>query len=230
MATFTKGQVPWNKGIRGIHHASEETKQRQRLAHLGKPKLKSRRRIIKRCPACGKDFETGGRAGDQAQIWCSRACMGTGRFRHGSTPRQMSDVEAAYLAGVIDGEGTIMLYKANTVRLRLVVANTKMALLEWCKEHTAVGSIVVKAHANPRHSDSGTWQANAHAAEGVVAQIRPYLVIKAEQADLALDFQHRRLQPELRADKEWQEAYRLTMRKLNARGGSTNISSERIGD
>ena len=46
---------------------------------IDKPNHKLRRRIIKVCPICGNEFETGGRAGSIDQIYCSISCMNYSR-------------------------------------------------------------------------------------------------------------------------------------------------------
>ncbi len=46
----------------------------------------------------------------------------------------MTDIESAYLAGIIDGEGTITLTKDGEFRYPAVsVASTTIEILEWCK-------------------------------------------------------------------------------------------------
>jgi len=41
---------------------------------IGKGNQAARRRTVKICPQCGKEFEVGGRAGHREQVFCSRAC------------------------------------------------------------------------------------------------------------------------------------------------------------
>ena len=70
---FKKGQVPWNKGkptpdkVKGKISASRKGKGTG--VHLG-----ARRRVIKSCLRCGNEFETGGKAGDRNQVYCSIHC------------------------------------------------------------------------------------------------------------------------------------------------------------
>lgn len=85
MAKWEKGNVPWNVGLKGVFHHSEETKKKMGLTRIGKPRLDLRKRIIKICPRCGKEFETGGRAGRIIQVYCSRHCASmtkNGRSMH----------------------------------------------------------------------------------------------------------------------------------------------------
>lgn len=69
-----KGNIPWNKGLKGVYKATEETKKKMSLIRLAKPRFDLRRRIIKTCQRCGKEFETGGRAGSKDKVYCSNHC------------------------------------------------------------------------------------------------------------------------------------------------------------
>jgi len=85
---FKKGFIPWNKGLKGTYHHTPEAIERMKQGHAhlrGKPRPELQRRIIKVCPRCGKEFETGGRAGSRDQIYCSRHCAAmtkNGRSMH----------------------------------------------------------------------------------------------------------------------------------------------------
>lgn len=62
------------------------------------------------------------------------------------------------------------------------------------------------------------YQSNSEAAESILQQVRPYLRIKHEQADICLDAQERLRNPALKADRSWQYEYRDRVRALNQRG------------
>jgi len=72
---FGKGHPTWSKGKK----ASPETIEKMRLARLGKPCLKRRRREQKACPICQETFEVGGRAGPRTRIFCSVTCANINR-------------------------------------------------------------------------------------------------------------------------------------------------------
>lgn len=99
----------------------------------------------------------------------------------------MSEAELGYLAGLIDGEGTIGIYATQQAHLRLIIANSSYPLINWVRSRVG-GSLVEIPSRDLRHKDA--WQVvlvQQRAAE-VIRQCRPYLVAKAPQADLALDF------------------------------------------
>lgn len=179
-----------------------------------------RRRFKLLCQACGKEFESGGRTGKDADTkFCSRRCAANARWRTGSLARKLTPIEAAYLAGIIDGEGSIILYKRGKgAALRLSVANTNPELIRWCVSMAGVGNVVRKESDNPRHKSSYLWLVNSQAAASVLEQIVVYLVIKVRQAEIAIEFQNRLKVPCHKADKEWQKQWRTEMRVLNRRG------------
>lgn len=71
----------------------------------------------------------------------------------------MEVVEKAYLAGIIDGEGTVTLtrhHKNETPTARVSVANNNLKLLEWIK--SIVGGVIVsKKKYKTHHRDSYVW-------------------------------------------------------------------------
>src|SRR5438309_2313343 len=92
---------------------------------LGKPSPHGLKRVTIVCEGCNKSFEAGGRSGKKATArFCSIQCA-QDTASTGTTCAILSDVDAAYIAGLIDGEGTIMLYNhRQQVTLRVSVANT----------------------------------------------------------------------------------------------------------
>jgi len=189
-------------------------------ARFGIERPELRRRVTKTCAACGISYEAGGRSAHRgASTFCSRMCARAAHWRTGSKAKDLTIAQAAYLAGLIDGEGSIMLYRRGVgAAMRVTVANTNRALLDWCAVTCGVGNIVAIRQRNAKHKPGGAWLVNSQAAASVLEQIRPYLVIKGEQADLAFAFQRKLKIPAEKAEKEWQEQWRQRMRGMNARG------------
>jgi hypothetical protein len=97
----------------------------------------------------------------------------------------MSVAEAAYLAGLIDGEGSIVAAKRNNqgrTTYRLQVANTYLPILEWCVQTTGVGTIVKRKSRNAKHKDSMWWQCYSWNAYDVLKQTLPYMLLKGDKA------------------------------------------------
>ena len=71
----------------------------------------------------------------------------------------LEEVEKAYLAGTVDGEGTVTLVKHHrneTPTPNVSVANNNLQLLEWIKSKVG-GVIVSKKKRLPHHSNSYVW-------------------------------------------------------------------------
>jgi len=113
--------------------------------------------------------------------------------------RSMSATEKAYVAGIVDGEGTIGIVrevrKENVSGYRFkpyfTVSNTDMKLLWWLQNTTGVGYIVPDGAAQRSRHDRrplSRWRLTKRQLMWLLPQIKPYLVIKKEQAELAIKF------------------------------------------
>ena len=107
------------------------------------------------------------------------------------TPRQLRAVEAAYIAGLIDGEGTITLTQEHrNERRRLVVSisNTEKQLLEFVQTAVGAGRITNKRTYRAKHTPSFTYKITNRQALELLRQIQPYLLsYKAHRAAYALN-------------------------------------------
>ena len=98
----------------------------------------------------------------------------------------MSPTEAAYFAGLLDGEGTILVWQrkdrlASRLSIRAVIVNTDYPVMEWLAEH--VGG-------NVNDKPIWSWTVNGPNAVSVLKQALPYLVIKRAKAIAAVESQH----------------------------------------
>jgi len=188
-------------------------------AQEGTVRLSIRKRETRTCVVCGKPFEVGGRAKHRSQETCSAACGNLTRYRRGASALALQPTDAAYLAGIIDGEGSIMvLSKRDTCIIKISVANTFVGLIEWLTEVTGIGSVVMTARASEKHKTGYHWQCYSEAAESLLKQILPYLRIKRAQAELALSVQERLRDARQKAERAWQQEAIATMQALNRRG------------
>jgi len=188
---------------------------------VGKPRSdRGRKTKERKCPVCGSCFLVGGRGHRiKSAIFCGWDCARKARFRHGILALEMSPTDTAHLAGLIEGEGSIILYmRRDVIAMRVQVSNTNVELLEKIVSVTGIGSIVKRVSRNANHKDSCWWQINAEAAESILKQIRSYMWMKTEQADLALETIKRLRDPKLKADRSWQASFAAQMRRLNKRG------------
>ena len=103
----------------------------------------------------------------------------------------LSKEDAAYIAGLIDGEGTVTLTRLHAAegrRLVVSISNNDLALLQFVQSAVGAGKITSKRTVSERHAPSFTWQLTSRQAlallERVVSNLRTY---KAQRARLALD-------------------------------------------
>ena len=132
----------------------------------------------------------------------------------------------AYFAGLFDGEGCISInktsggkrkYKRFGFQLRTSVTNTNLEVLYALQEKYG-GKVYIREKSNAR--SYGNWITVSNQCINPLSLWLPHLIIKKNQATVALDFQSNRKTN--KTDEEWQNdlfAYEQ-IRKLNARYGS----------
>ena len=93
----------------------------------------------------------------------------------------MRETDVAYLAGIIDGEGSIMLnkyHKSEYPAPCIAVSSSDLELLEWIKNLIQAGRINKKKNYNPeKHKTSYTYSLYYNRAIEIMELIEPYLVI-----------------------------------------------------
>ncbi|MBN3383426.1 hypothetical protein [Clostridium botulinum] len=94
----------------------------------------------------------------------------------------MTNEQKVYIAGIIDGEGSIMLLKFHNNQFSspcVSISSTTIELLEWIKSVTKVGTIKRNKNYNTeKHTDSFTYTIKYNDAINLLIQTEPYLVIK----------------------------------------------------
>ena len=95
--------------------------------------------------------------------------------------------EKAYIAGIIDGEGTVTLSRAHaneTPSPKVSVANNSLPLLKWIKDKAGSGVIITRSQREPQHGIQYVLDISDNAALELLAEIKGYLIIKKSHADL----------------------------------------------
>jgi hypothetical protein len=104
--------------------------------------------------------------------------------------RKLTSEEAAYLAGLIDGEGTVSLtrkHRGEHHQLLASISNTEQPLLKYVKKVIGAGRITNKRTYQANHTPSVTYAISNRQALDVLEQVRPYLkTYKAKRAQLIL--------------------------------------------
>ena len=109
----------------------------------------------------------------------------------------ISDTEAAYIAGIIDGEGSIYILRASGANKkkypypRVVIYNTSEELIDWIKKVLDKAEIRYTVITNPREGKYKTCYAIT--IDGIaniyplLKSIEPYIVIKRDRVRTALE-------------------------------------------
>lgn len=110
----------------------------------------------------------------------------------------MTKAELGYLAGIIDGEGSIGIKKHDRKRPNgesyrifafvIGAGNTDKALIDWVYAKTRVGYISPQNRPYPWNV-LYQWRAQGNDATKILRMILPYLLCKKTRAELALMFQ-----------------------------------------
>jgi len=152
---------------------------------------------------------------------------------------QLSETEVAYIAGLIDGEGSINMTKTVDVRgdrkirfrVRLTVAAaTSMDLISWLVSKLGACAYKVGTPQAENHRQGWAVKLSEAPAERLLQRAIPYLVIKKRHAELFLRYRaiqaacgpgirwRKKELKELRVVRDW---FYEEFRAINAKGPKT---------
>lgn len=98
------------------------------------------------------------------------------------------DTDLAYLAGFIDGEGSIAIFHSGKrYHLRFDIYNTNETVLVWIKEKFE-GKIHRVGRAREGNKQEYVWAAGQQRAAIILTACLPYLLIKKRQAEIFIDY------------------------------------------
>lgn len=101
----------------------------------------------------------------------------------------LTETEKAYLAGIVDGEGSIGYYKRrNTFGAIVSITNTDFKLFAWLQDRITLGK--VRARSGRGHWSPCWYFEITKKAEIIefLTLLQPYMVVKLEQATLLLSY------------------------------------------
>ncbi len=110
----------------------------------------------------------------------------------------ISEIEKAYFAGLFDGEGSISIakYQGKNNRtpvflLSVVITQSNQDFLQLWQTRFAIGSIYehTKRFNNPKWSKYFDWRLTSVNALVLLEVLLPYLILKREEANIAIEFQ-----------------------------------------
>jgi|SRR5690606_1714061 len=111
--------------------------------------------------------------------------------------KEYKDTEIAYLAGIIDGEGSIYIgnfscnpkTKLPYYQTNMQVTNTNKNLINWLKKIFGglINKRTTKQHANNSRMQAYTWTATGDRLTHLCELMLPYLQCKRKQAEIMLE-------------------------------------------
>lgn len=144
----------------------------------------------------------------------------------------MAKLSLEYIAGIIDGDGYIGIYQprrySNSFYVKIVVAMTDPQVPNCLK--VQFGGCLWKSKIRDNWKETTSWSLNGKQVEPFLRSILPFLVVKKEQAKLALALRdhsntrkryrkgHQGLIPLPEADRKLREDMKNKMHQLNQRG------------
>jgi hypothetical protein len=116
---------------------------------------------------------------------------------------KLSPSEAGYIAGILDGEGTLSMsyYKGavdsygrkyRSFSLTCRVTNTSKALIEWLVKTSGYGKIkllpIPPSRTGFPYKPQWSWLLSANGCRDILPHIYPHLIIKKRQAEIFIDW------------------------------------------
>lgn len=153
--------------------------------------------IKKKCGFCGNNFLVSRRSVSRAYApngkkYCSLECQTKARCKNGVDVPKINDVQAAYIAAFLDGEGSIIVTRNTRNRrlacFKLAFYNSHLGALKtmqkWCG---GVGSIPMRMDATEKWQEQYSWTISSYPAHSILLQIIPYMIVKLEKALEAIE-------------------------------------------
>ncbi len=107
------------------------------------------------------------------------------------TVNPLSPTDTAYIAGLIDGEGTVTLcrkHRNENHQLAISISNTEIELLDYVLDAVGAGKITRKRTAKQHHTPSYCYAIYNRQALDLLKQILPFLkTYKLKRAQLILE-------------------------------------------
>lgn len=112
-----------------------------------------------------------------------------------SVIQKLSDAQAAYIAGIVDGEGTIEIQpqRDKYLRPRVHICNTYFSLIKWLGEVLGAKVYMGRYAKNARKDLYIVYIGDSGRILALLIKIEPFLIVKRKQAILVMDFIQSRL-------------------------------------
>lgn len=170
--------------------------------------------------SCGREVVVSGQVLGE-KVRDNRASCGHELWK----PLSIANTSAAYIAGLIDGEGCLGMAKVKTGYVpKLTIVMCESIAITECHAITGVGSIGFRPREQKHWKPCVYWQVGSSGLRRLLPTVKQYLLVKRRQADilteyLVLSYSPPRRHPELNALYiEKIEALYQEIRRLNKRG------------
>lgn len=150
---------------------------------------------------------------------------------------ELLDVDRAYAAGLVDGEGSIRItrrgnnggsaFRIGQYTLIVEMTNTSLPMIEWMVARFGGSVSYGKAKPSRNAREKWHWRVAANKALYVLDSIWPYLITKRTQAKLGRRFQrYAQYAGRARTDKidQLHQRFYTELKRLNARGYMAQMS------
>jgi hypothetical protein len=142
---------------------------------------------------------------------------------------ELSIAEKAYIAGMIDADGCVGIYKKKSKAkayeydfgVRIIVTNTDFLLIEWLKKTLGCGCAYKNEYRyKPNWNTVHRYQLVGNQARLVLVEIIPFMIIKKERSTMCLSLPNQGRLGITRTQQEYTEQENLFMalKKMNKRG------------
>ena len=102
--------------------------------------------------------------------------------------RIFSDIDASYIAGIVDGEGSVAVNRRRDPKTgschyscRIRVSMTDRHIIEWLHQTTGVEKVYHVMPRRPEHRQQWEWNVAGHEAKDLASRLLCYLRIKLPQ-------------------------------------------------
>jgi len=138
----------------------------------------------------------------------------------------MNKIKLSYLAGIIDGEGSISIEiqsksirhnrKCDYYSLRLLVVNTNLTLLKWIQSN--FGGTIRARKSLPNRRQCYRWNLFSHKAAEVLSACEPYMIVKKAHVEVFIKFASTMNKANVRLSDEllsYRKELYLEMKRIN---------------
>jgi hypothetical protein len=237
------GEFHRHKGMRdGLHRLCKEcraidhAKGYERHAP-DRQAAREARSVEKVCARCGETFFVFP-AHVNSYSYCSMEC------RRQAPVERLSRDDLGYLAGIFDGEGSVIINLGTTrhrgeghapaYQLQVTISNTHRGLMEWI--HASLGGSLT-AHKFDRALVCHNWKMTDARAGEFLELLLPFLRVKREQAEVGIAFrahieqfkrENRRTRTLDQQEIATREGFRLRLRELKGKWAPRAVAE--VGD